>query len=416
MTVLDDRATIGGRARSDELDGVLIDTGAQLISSSFVRTLQLLAPAPPELAPRITRGRDIFVRDGRRYPVQFGSLRSLLAFGGIGAMEKLRLTRHLLPLLTVHRSALDASMRSTPSDIDRQTARGFVAEHVDDRAADALVEPPLNSFYAARGDETSLAFYLTLARYGAESDVLAPPAGWSAALAGALRGAVHEAGVRVAALELRAASVIAVAEDGRRWEADGAVVATGPRTARTLLAPVLEESDALGAWLSGIQLRPTITLALAVGAALGRDAFGILQDRSSARMVSACAVHGAKIAAAAGSDRDVLLAWPTPEAASRLASEPSDYVVAAMMPEVETLVPECRGRVTRARVYRFDEGTPLVPPGFVADRARGRMLADSLRAPIRLAGDYLTAPLVEGAVESGEWAANALLRALGATR
>jgi hypothetical protein len=66
-------------------------------------------------------------------------------------------------------------------------------------------------------------------------------------------------------------------------------------------------------------------------------------------------------------------------------------------------------------VYRFDEGTPLPFPGFVGDRARGRALAESLPARIALAGDYLTMPLIEGAVASGEAAAARILRALGAS-
>jgi protoporphyrinogen/coproporphyrinogen III oxidase len=83
-----------------------------------------------------------------------------------------------------------------------------------------------------------------------------------------------------------------------------------------------------------------------------------------------------------------------------------------MMPEIERLVPETRGGVERARVFRFDEGTPLAAPGFVAQRAAGRELAASLPDRVALAGDYLTMPLVEGAVASGEQAAERIVRHL----
>lgn len=43
VTLLDDRATLGGRARSDDLEGFTIDTGAQLIASSFARTVGLIS-------------------------------------------------------------------------------------------------------------------------------------------------------------------------------------------------------------------------------------------------------------------------------------------------------------------------------------------------------------------------------------
>jgi hypothetical protein len=108
----------------------------------------------------------------------------------------------------------------------------------------------------------------------------------------------------------------------------------------------------------------------------------------------------------------VVLAWPTPAAAMRLRGASSERITTEMMPEIELLLPEVRGHVTRARLYRFGEGTPIARPGFSADRARGRALAEQLALPIALAGDYLTTPLIEGAVISGENAAARIARIL----
>ena len=118
----------------------------------------------------------------------------------------------------------------------------------------------------------------------------------------------------------------------------------------------------------------------------------------------------------ARSGHDVVLAWPTPDAIAELQGAPSSAIVAAMLPEIETLVPDVRGHVSRARVYRFDEGTPVAHPGFAAARARGRELAAQLELPVVLAGDYLTAPLLEGAVASGNGAADLLEKKLKSRR
>ena len=96
----------------------------------------------------------------------------------------------------------------------------------------------------------------------------------------------------------------------------------------------------------------------------------------------------------------------------RMRERTSEEIVAAMTAEVETLVPGVRGHVTRARVYRFEEGTPVAHPGFATDRARARALAEALPVPIALAGDYLTTPTIEGAVASGERAAQHLAKRL----
>lgn len=423
VTLLDDRATLGGRARSDGLEGVTIETGAQLIASSFTRTLALLGapvlstdaplPHPGAAVLRRSPGRDTIARGGARHAVQFGSVRSLLGFHGLGPMEKLKLGRHLLPLLARHHAQLGASADRIPAALDGTSARAFVAEHISERAADMLVEPALNVFYAARGDEASLGFYLAVARYGSESDLLTPTAGWGTLLERALRGARHEAGVRVLALEEREGGWDVHADDGRCWRGDGVVLATGPAAARALLAP-LATDDVLLRWLGAADLRPTLTLAVAVDHRLLGETFGVFSDSRTAHFVSACAVHSAKASIDAPADRDVVLAWPTPARAAELTSRPSEQVAAAMLPEIEELLPAVRGHVTRARVYRFEAGTPLAHPGFVADRARGRELVRALTPPITLAGDYLTMPLVEGAVASGEWAAKLLLGKLAA--
>ena len=94
VTLIDDRPTLGGRARSDTFADVTVDTGAQFIASSFGRTLRLLertssgarsASAHVAVASaglHTTPGRDLVVRDGVGHTLQYGSVRSMLAFGG----------------------------------------------------------------------------------------------------------------------------------------------------------------------------------------------------------------------------------------------------------------------------------------------------------------------------------------------
>lgn len=419
VTLVDERATPGGRARTDRVEGFSVDTGAQLISSSFARTVALLsrrttAGARPSgaAAPRVETdalhvvpGRDAYIQGGERFHLQFGSVRSLLSFGGLSALEKLRLATRVLPMLTANDAALDAGASKIPSAIDTMSARDYISTNVGVRAADVLVEPPLNGFYGVRGDDVSLAFYLMLGRYVSDGDVLAPSGGWSRALGAALEGVDYHPATRALGLVIGGDGTVTVrTDDGVSRNADGMVIATGPRSAATLLAPTLSAGHQLPRWLSSVALRSNWTVALAIDRAARRDAFGVFHDAPHARQVSACAVHGAKMSDPPA-DRDLVLAWPTPDAIAVLQREESSKIVAAMLPEIEALVPEVRGHVIRARVYRFDEGTPVAHPGFAAERAHGRALAAELEPPVVLAGDYLTAPLIEGAVASGTEAA-----------
>jgi oxygen-dependent protoporphyrinogen oxidase len=407
VTILERHAVLGGRARSDTHGARVVDTGAQLIGSTFTHTTRLLQRAP--LEPTVAR--DVFVRDGNRFPIHFGSITSLLRFRGLGAADKVRLGATLLPLLARHGAALRADADGALEELDRVSARTFVEKAVSERAADVLVEPPLNAFYGARGDETSLVFFLALGRYGTNAKLLACRNGWSAALATAAAHVRVECNVYVDMIEIASPGVVARDRAGRTWRADAVVIATGAHAAHALLGGVLEDTHPLVRWLGSITTRSTWTMMLALQRSVAADAFGVLADPAEATMVSACALPAGRWRTPHDA-RGVVLAWPTPDAVDRLGNGSAAEIVAAMMPEIERLVPDTRGNVERARVFRFDEGTPLAVPGFVAHRAMGRGLTESLALPVALAGDYLTMPFVEGAVVSGERAADQLVRHL----
>lgn len=407
VTLLEEHEVLGGRARSVRIGTHAIDVGAQLIASSFTRATRLLARAPLEA----TRGRDVFVRNGKRLPVHFGSITSMLRFGALGVVDKVRLGRTVLPLLARHHSALRADANHGLAELDATSARTYVEKAAGSRAADAVVEPPLNAFYGVRGNEASLAFFLTLGRYGSDSELLATRDGWSSALANVTADVRVECNVRVDAMRVTSSGVATREIGGREWSADAAVIATSAAGARTLLRTVVAPSHPLPAWLATVATRPTWTVVLVMRSGVPSDAFGVLADPLEARLVSACAVPSGRWPATAGAP-NVILAWPTPDALDQLSVLPAADIVAAMMAEIVRLIPEARDNVERARVLRFDEGTPLAYPGFLTHRAAGRSLAEALDIPVALAGDYLTMPFVEGAVASGEQAAEQIVRCL----
>ena len=405
VTLLERHAVLGGRARSDARADGAIDIGAQLIASTFTHTTKLLANARLEA----TNARDIFVREDQRLPIRFGSIASMLRFGGLGAGDKLKLGTTLLPLMARHAGSLRVDDSDGLTPLDQMSARAFVEKTIGERAANVLVEPPLNAFYGARGSETSLAFFLTLGRYGSEADLLASREGWSAALAASSVGVKLESNANVSEIRITPTEVIAREDTGREWRGQAVVVATSAAMARQFLLPALGETHPLIGWLASVVTLPTWTVMLSLDRAIRAESFGVLADPGEAGMVAACAIPAGRWSQPDASN-GVVLAWPTPSAVEQLATHPAPQIVAAMMPEIGRLVPETRGAVERARVFRFDEGTPLAAPGFLAHRTLGRELAESLSLPVALAGDYLTMPLVEGAVISGERAAARIAR------
>jgi protoporphyrinogen oxidase len=66
------------------------------------------------------------------------------------------------------------------------------------------------------------------------------------------------------------------------------------------------------------------------------------------------------------------------------------------------------GTAEVVKIYRHPEGHTQFWPGYIGHLRRFE--ADALHRRIALAGDYLVAPTVEGAVLSGERAAERVLR------
>lgn len=413
VMLFDDRASLGGRARSDVLDGWTIDVGAQLIATSYERTLAMLRDGDGDDAPALREmpGRDVYLRDGAAYPINFGSLRSLLSFGAISAADKVRLGVSLVPLLARYRAALRVDAERIPLSLDEESAGAFMSRTVSASAAAALVEPVSATFCGANGRDVSLAFYLTLGRYGSDGEVLAPSRGWSTMLDRALVGVEVVRATRVTQITHSAGRVTIASESGGTWEGDAVIVATDARSAATLLEPLGPRE--LTGWLRSVTYRPSCTVAASVSEPLRRDAFGILVHNDGRRPVSALAIHGAKAGPEDQRAGDVVLAWPTPDATQRLIHSTPAEIAAEIVPAIESLVPQASGRVSHVRVYRHEIGIALPSPGFTADRAKGRALAHALDLPVVLAGDYLTMPLLEGAVASGEVAADRVTTRLG---
>jgi oxygen-dependent protoporphyrinogen oxidase len=107
-------------------------------------------------------------------------------------------------------------------------------------------------------------------------------------------------------------------------------------------------------------------------------------------------------------DGDALVALPAPHAVPAMLERTDAEIVAEMLSALEHVVTGITRRVVSSRVIRFADAYSLFGVGHLrAIRAFDRAW---LPPNVVLAGDYLMAPTVEGAVRSGRRAADQLLR------
>ena len=410
VTVLEAHASVGGRTRTDEVDGCRIDVASQLFASVYTRFLRVLREAGAAGLCVHGSGRDALWREGKAHEVVYGSPTSMLASGALPFGLKLKLGASYLPYLHRHAEALrmDALEAAAAAGLDRESiaawgeremGRGFVA---------LLAAPLLQTMYGTTAEEASAGFYHALARQGISLDVLAlrgGAQGFCAALAAAVRAAGGEVRTGTVVRGLRADDAgVEVTGDGWSERFAAIVVATSAPAARALIG---DAAPAAAEWLSGVETRPSATVALVLDRPVGTRWFGLSFARGESRVLAAVCSQEAKEAEMAAPGRGTLLALPLPHAGPRLMEATAEDAVKAILPDLAKPFPRIESAICAVRVYRWDPAWTVFRAGSLQHLARFGGVA--LPPRLALAGDYLRAPNVEGAVISGLRAAERVL-------
>lgn len=407
--VFEARPVVGGRTRTDLVDGFRVDTATQLFGSMYTAFFHLLRQVGAGERAVRAPGRDGIYRRGRIHEVVFGSVPSMLASGAVPLGVKLRLGATYLPFLSRHGEVLDmhALERAAAAGLDRESIAEWGRREMGRDFVEQLVSPLLATGYGMLPEETTAAFYHMLAHHGTRVEIYGLREG-ADALCRVLAARVGEGGgeVRTGTRVLRVeASEEGVEVAGEGWSErfDAAVVAAPAPVAREVLA-----GSRAAEWLGGVRMRSTVSLALLLDRPAGVRWFGLSFPRGESRAVAAVCAEENKVPGLVPDGRGLLVVFPTPAAGEALAEAEPARVLDTLLPEVERALPGVRGRVAHARTYRWREGWTLFPPGYLGRLVEFRR-GGVEEGRVVLAGDYLHVPTVEGAVVSGVRAAGRVL-------
>jgi oxygen-dependent protoporphyrinogen oxidase len=418
VMVLEERQTVGGRLRTDVVDGYHIDTAAQLFGSmyrDFFRVLGEVGAA--DLAVRTT-GRDALWRRGRAQEVIYGNVPSMLASGALPFGTKLRLGASYLPFLTRHADVLEmhALERAAAAGLDGESIARWGEREVGRDFVEYLAYPLLAAYYGTPPEEASAALYHMLARAGMNVTVYALRGG-AASFCDAVaqhvqrHGGEVRTGATVARVE-RDGGGVRIVGDGIDERFAAAVIAVPAPIAARLVAPGALPETA-GEWLTEVRYRPAVSIALLLERPVGVGYFGLSFPRDESRLIAAVGIEENKLPGLVPPGRGLLVAFAAPAVSEEWIDAEPRRVLELALPELERAFPGVSAAVRRARLYRWVEGWPVFYPGYLHHLAAFRTGKVEGDAPIALAGDYLRTPSAEGAVSSGLHAAERLLARLG---
>jgi phytoene dehydrogenase-like protein len=381
VRVLEASDGVGGRVRTDRVDGFLLDRGFQVLLTAYPEASRVLDFESLDLRPFHPGARirlaDGFTRlgDPIRHPQELAAtMRSPV--GSLG--DKLRVGKLRAKLL---------AGRGGPAGGEESTLERLRAEGFSDRMIERFFRPFLSGVFLESELETPARFFEFVFRMFSSGDAALPAGGMEAIprqLAGRLPAGTIRTGAPVAALRPDGVELA----DGEAIRADAVVVALDRPSAAALL-PELEPGPSRSVtclYYAADEPPETDPLLVLNGTGGGpinnlvvpdRVAPGYAPEGRSLVSVTVLGTHGGTELAAAVETQ--LRAW-----------------YGAVVETWEPLGTYAIGHALPAATPGLEAGSPTLP-------GRDRVF---------VAGDHTVQPSIEGALRSGRWAAEAAIEVL----
>jgi protoporphyrinogen oxidase len=408
VTVLEAESSVGGRTRSEIHEGFVLDRGAAFLTSFYPRTLELVGRSALELTcPALHPGRSTekqyLATPAGLMPHDIGTPRGLLRFPLLSAREKAATVTAILRLCC-GRSTHIADPFSL-SRHDTEDAFSWGRRWFGKGPYEFVVRSAIEPFFFYSTEEVSAAVPRALLRHALRWRLLTPVAGMGslcAALAGDLDVRLDH---RVRTVRSDSSGIVVEHSRGET-RADTAIIAVPAHVLESLAIPISAADAAdIGSaqYIPNVRLylgyrhhRPELRAPAVTPAGPGRHAIAGITSMS--QWIPTRVPRGQEvvaISARAWRSRD-LIGLPEEEVARELLRDCAALGIELPTPEWTVV---------------FSEPMAIVLPRPGHFRRMVAFLTRSRRG-IRFAGDWLTGSTIEGAVYTGQLAAEAAWREL----
>jgi oxygen-dependent protoporphyrinogen oxidase len=412
VTVLERASAPGGRVQTRLVEGCRVELGAEFLADFYTRTFELVRELglAGELR-RIPRSAAT-LRAGRLYPLWPNLAAALTPL--VGPRHKVALS-YLVGALARHRSRLDTHAFHKAYTLDDVSVAEYARAHLSEEVLEYVLQPPLSGIFYWTPERTSRALLFLALRAG-----LSRPAGMR--LYTLREGLGQLAAALATGHDLRLGAEVETVMPGPgagytingragnasfTLAADAVVIATTASAVPRLL-PWLD--DRQRAFFSAVTYSMTTLLAVVVHGHFPRVTYGAFFPRRETPFLAAATLPTVKDPRFAPPDRDVICLRLSGRAAAALRECADDTLACLMLAELRRLAPDFDPAARRVfqRLYRCAEALPEFNVGHF-HRLQAFASGAIEQPALAFAGDYLGGPFIEGAIVSGERAAERLL-------
>lgn len=404
-----ERDLVGGRTRTVRLGDRPVDVGAQFLTSFYTGTLALLrARRATDRLRRIPPSLGLAL-DGRVHDLL--SPRTALGNRVVPWAAKLAVLPEALLALTRWRS-LDVQALWRASALDTGSLAEVYGRSRGSRLLlERVVAPAVDNFLYWDPASTTRALSPALVKGAIILRRMWTLRDGVGSLPGLLLGDIPvRTGTRVVGVREEPRGVLVTTGDGREELFDGAVIATTAPTATEIWpdapAPVRD-------LLAGVDHSRTTVVSALLGRRVRVPTTGVMFPGGSEKTIAAVTVASRR-SPDLPPGADVLQVFSTDAAAQRWADLPDHDVLERAGDALARLHGgelDPRAGLRELHIQRWEAALPRFRPGYLVEL---RKLQPWMNSPgrVRIAGDYLSGPFIEGAVTTGVVAARALLAGL----
>jgi len=407
VVVIEQARFVGGRTRTYRHDGVVIDSGAALATSFDTTTLGYARAVGLDRDLVRANYRVGLVDDRRKVILSPGTASGLLKFPACSWREKLRLLWFVCKLV-LKRRRFDLSEPATLAELDSMSVAERARSELGETLYQVFVRPSIETFWYVSCEELSQSLMLALYARGPGAKLLRFRSGMDGLCQALLRDIPVRLGTAVTDVVVRGDDTLVVRLRGdEQLEVDELVIATPASVARNLVA-------ALPASIVGASQRAFLDSQRYVA-----NIHGLFWIDSDVRRVE----HAVAPMGWANDPPVVTIAFdPMAVVPPRAGRYVSVYLSAGKSAELvglgradiaeqcwalaRTLEPVLPRKAHLIELFDRDEAIPVLGVGrFKLATA----FQEAQKPPVVLAGDYLAAASVDGALRSGKLAATRLI-------
>lgn len=404
-------AQLGGRTRTEHIDGYIVDIGAGVLPGSYQAVYRLMEDAglADQLAPMTSP--TAVIRDGQLHYLELSkALSSLLGTRLLGLKSKLHFAAIGIKALSMWKT-LGFDNLAAAAPYDTETLEAYSARALTPELYEYLVNPTEKMLYTLSGSEASVVDFFWCAKNLLHPKAYCVKGGMDRVVTQVLRGFDVSTGTEVLGVTEVGTQVEVQLRDAQGLESlervDVCVIAVPARE-----VPKIDRGlpAANGQYLSALEYSTLTDLHLRLRSRPAEKAVLIMVPDATDPDLAGIVFEHNKGADRAPAGKGALSAYFMHRWAQQMYALPDEEIYARAMAKIERVLPGVGAEVEGYRVQRWDYAATVSSLGHYKKLARFVETLNTQRR-VQLAGDYFSLASVNSAVTSGEIAAQRLIQA-----